>query len=161
VVRFVLAFAVGTLAGAVLAALVTARGRRRQAPSRTDLWTPLRTELERSRRYDHHFALVRLWTRWPDRSVEDLPLETVVRRRTDHAWRVGDSIYLLLPETTLPGAQQHVARLRARPGGRDLAARVACFPRDGLTTDALLWALGDTPTYRRARRSSGDEEAVS
>jgi hypothetical protein len=57
----------------------------------------------------------------------------------------GDSIYLMLPESSRSAATVVVDRLAAEPATAAVAtARMATFPEDGLTSGALLAAVHGT-----------------
>ena len=132
-----------------------------------DAWTVARRELERSRRYGHPLALVRVVPLQPVRSEEadaqprpsrraraerfagraaaDLVLalrETL--REIDAVWSDRRGVFLLLPESDAAAGHALVRRLRA--GERPLLTgeddvRVGAFPSDGLTLDAMIAAV--------------------
>ena len=119
--------------------------------------TAFRSELERSRRYGRAFALLAIRTRWPSgdgfvrswvysdgglRAAVSDHLEMVKRllRAIDDAWRDGDFVYVLLPESDHAVASGFLARLeRERPGLVSTGqVSLAIFPTDGVTSGALL-----------------------
>ena len=135
-----------------------------------DPWALARRELERSRRYGHPLALVRV-VPIPARDAEPAaPTASTIRfgrraragraergaaaelvlalrdtlRDIDAVWTDRRGIFLLLPETDVEAGGSLVARLR---GGEqpfltaDDDVRVGAFPADGLTLDALVAAV--------------------
>ena len=139
----------------------SSEGERPAAPG-LDPWLVLRSEIDRSRRYGHPLTLIRLspapvapgvraprrslWhgraARWagPTALVADLRPHV---RTCDAVWAHGGLVFLLLPETERPAAEILVARLRERGPApvRDAELRLASFPRDGFTGEALLAGL--------------------
>jgi hypothetical protein len=134
-----------------------------------DPWGLARRELERSRRYGHPLALVRVVpitarheTTAPaassvrlgrrtraGRAGRDAAAELVLGLRDtlrdiDAVWTDRRGVFLLLPESDVEAGRSLVARLR---GGEQpfLTAeddvRVGAFPADGLTLDALIAAV--------------------
>jgi hypothetical protein len=126
-------------------------------------WSPaqeLRLELDRSRRFGHPFALVRIWCRpkqerWTFVREFATALDTFVRR-VDRVWIQGSGVYVLLPECDRTKLEATLDRLRdplSRLLGEDARAEVsaAVFPDDGLTSGALFSALSvnrDTMSLR-------------
>lgn len=135
-----------------------------------DPWALARRELERSRRYGHPLALVRV-VPIPARHAEataptassvrlgrrgragragrDAAAELVLALRDtlrdiDAVWTDRRGVFLLLPETDVEAGRSLVARLH---GGEqpfltaDDDVRVGAFPADGLTLDALVAAV--------------------
>ena len=135
-----------------------------------DAWVLARRELERSRRYGHPLALVRIVPLQPmqtaldaspaagarssrraradhfaGRAAADLVLalrETL--REIDAAWSDRRGVFMLLPESDAAAGHALVRRLRA--GDRPLLTgeddvRVGAFPADGLTLDAMIAAV--------------------
>jgi hypothetical protein len=134
-----------------------------------DPWGLARRELERSRRYGHPLALVRVVpitarhdTASPEaspvrlgrrtrvgRAGRDAAAELVLALRDtlrdiDAVWTDRRGVFLLLPESDVEAGRSLVSRLR---GGEQpfLTAeddvRVGAFPADGLTLDALIAAV--------------------
>jgi hypothetical protein len=111
-----------------------------------DPWTAFRLELDRSRRFEHPFVLLRFAdpsTRAEsDRSESRAPAATVpmMLRGIDRLWSVGGNTYVLLPESRRESAEALIARLRSLTRGDSLldAVEMAEFPADGLTTSALI-----------------------
>lgn len=122
---------------------------------RGDAWEELRREIARSRRYGHDFVLIRVphalslpvrRSRWPrSRRSEDVArkLRSLVRV-LDRVWANNGSVYVLLPESDRPAGERLLARVReAAPElFPDDGVHLAAFPADGLTSGALLAALG-------------------
>jgi hypothetical protein len=119
----------------------------------SERWSPeqeLRLELDRSRRFGHPFALVRIWCRskqerWTFLREVATALDRIVRR-VDRVWIQGSGVYVLLPECDRTMLEATLDRLRdplSRLLGEDARAEVsaAVFPDDGLTSGALLGAL--------------------
>lgn len=143
----------GTLAiiGLMLAGLLTAfyGGRVAGRPDRPSIsltrsWDAFRRELDRARRFERTFVLMRipaLETSSADSAgfgaLGALPL---VVRSIDQVWAMDGSIYVVLPESTRATADQLMARLRvAMPGESALDhVEVVEFPADGVTTGALV-----------------------
>jgi hypothetical protein len=118
-------------------------------PSAERSWKAFQRELDRSRRYDRSFVLLRArriggqGRRDPEDDARKLPLLSLVVRSIDHVWLSDGAIYVLLAETTREAAVPAIARLRSAVP--DLfapdAVELAEFPTDGLTTGAMLSAL--------------------
>ena len=136
-----------------------------------DAWMLARRELERSRRYGHPLALVRIvplepmrtsldagagagaearsrrarTDRLAGRAAADLVAglrETL--REIDAVWSDRRGVFMLLPESDAPAGHSLVRRLRT--GERPLLTgeddvRVGAFPADGLTLDAMIAAV--------------------
>ncbi|HEV8152675.1 MAG TPA: hypothetical protein VGP78_07075 [Solirubrobacteraceae bacterium] len=131
-----------------------------------DAWMLARRELERSRRYGHPLALVRIVPLQPmrtrleagvdvdapssrraraDRAAADLVSglrETL--REIDAVWTDRRGVFMLLPESDAASGHALVGRLRS--GERPLLTgeddvRVGAFPADGLTLDAMIAAV--------------------
>jgi hypothetical protein len=134
-----------------------------------DPWGLARRELERSRRYGHPLALVRV-VPITARSESAAPTASSIRRgrRTragragrdaaaelvlalrdtlrdiDAVWTDRRGVFLLLPESDVAAGRALVSRLRG--GERPFLTaeddvRVGAFPADGLTLDALIAAV--------------------
>jgi hypothetical protein len=148
----------------------------RRPPLRDSPWATLEREIDRSRRHRHTLALLRL--SWPasDRAQRrklsagvDALRATV--RSVDSVWVDHDGILVLLPESDRAGADGLLARVRATsPGLVDAGeVRVASFPQDGLTANALRAAVRRArpiPTAlpvgpARAAASGADREAAA
>jgi hypothetical protein len=113
-------------------------------------WTEFRRELRRARRSGRPLTLLRIPI--PEPASSDVPgSATLVRaigaelRLIDRTWVDGDSIYLMLPESSRSAATVVVDRLAAAPATVAVgAAHMATFPEDGLTSGALLAAVHGT-----------------
>lgn len=111
----------------------------------------VRREMDRARRHERPFALAQInlestteGKAGSARTMHDLTSTSrrPMWRSTDRFWRVGRSLYLLMPETTAAAAREMVRRaLRHRPDVLD-AATVVAFPEDGVTAGALFARLG-------------------
>lgn len=139
--------------GLMLAGLVTAfyggrmSGRsERPAGASHRSWDAFRRELDRARRFERPFVLLRFpgvdvasadgWTPAPG-GLGALPLMV---RSIDHVLPIDGSVYVVLPETSLKSAQQLIGRLRIAIPGDPALDRVEAveFPAGGVTTGALV-----------------------
>ena len=129
-----------------------------EARRRTVTWSPpeeLQVELSRSRRYGHHFVLVRIpcghdENGGSNRSEEVARTVSSLLRRVDRVWPGGTSLYLLLPECDRAMGEAMLARIREPLtkllSEEDLLAiSSALFPDDGFTSGALFDALDARP----------------
>lgn len=126
-----------------------------------DLWADLRAELERSRRFAHSFALIRVS---PRSAVPRGRASGATRadfaalvRGVDRTWVADGAVYLLLPESDVAAARALVGRLERDAPELVLEAdvRVAGFPDDALTGGGLLSALaGERADVARNRVSA-------
>ena len=130
-----------------------------------DPWRELRRELDRSRRYGRHFALVRIpgddvEAQAPGRLLRRGRRGTVssrasavarVLRSVDSVWCHAGSVYLLLPETDGAGAVALTERMRRETPELVPATdvEIVAFPENGLTGGALLAALDRSPKQAR------------
>jgi hypothetical protein len=130
-------------------------------------WTVLAFELERSRRYRHRLTVIRLvpdeasgqgsarregrpGLRRDGRRRDLLAAVRATLRSGDRAWSEGGAVFVLMPETDGAGAAAFVARARATlPQLAGAQVRLASFPEDGLTSQALRAAV--TARERRTR----------
>lgn len=133
-----------------------------------DAWMLARRELERSRRYGHPLALVRIVPLQPMRMSPAAATEARPSRRAraervagraaadlvaalretlreiDAVWSDRRGVFMLLPESDAAAGDALVRRLRT--GERPLLTgeddvRVGAFPADGLTLDAMIAAV--------------------
>lgn len=122
-------------------------GRERNTPPGDDVrdWLgELSVELDRSRRYDHPFVLIRvpLAASQAARHTDHCCMLRSALRAVDRCWSAAGSIYVLLPESTHEMAEGLLARIRvALPELRLDEAETACFPDDALTGGGLLDAV--------------------
>jgi hypothetical protein len=152
--------------GLMLAGLVTAfyGGRmasrsERPAGASHRSWDAFRRELDRARRFEHSFVLMRFpgvdvpsadgSTPAPG-SLGALPLMV---RSIDHVLPIDGSVYVVLPESGLESAQRLIGRLRITIPGDPALDRVEAveFPAGGVTTGALvanLRPIGELGTDR-------------
>ena len=113
----------------------------------SDARAELARELERSRRYDRAFALVRVHAHGSggtsgtaERAIRELESSL---RTIDRVWTSGGDFVYLLPECDRAHANGFVKRL-ADAAGTELSTTIACFPEDGLTGGLLIeLVLGD------------------
>jgi hypothetical protein len=143
-----------------------------------DFSDPLGREIERSRRYRHAFALIRVAPEKASATQVPVPRSRRVgrpgRRRHDAldelaaalracvrtgdvAWSEGSALYVLLPETDAAGADAVVERFRraVRTVAEDADVRVASFPEQGLTDHALRAAVARRPLRAGALTRTG------
>ena len=116
----------------------------RRLPAHESPWAALEREIDRSRRHGRALALLRLTWHAEGRrlgAVVDAVRATV--RSVDSVWVDHEAIFVLLPESDRAAADRLLARLGfASPGIVDTRdARVASFPQDGLTANALRAAV--------------------
>jgi hypothetical protein len=142
----------------------SAAGRRRAI--RRSAFEELQHELNRSRRFEHPFFVVRIpcWSageeRW-NRSYELADVLGFLVRSVDRVWADGSDVYLLLPECGREKGMGMLARL-SDPLAELLSEReragisYAAFPDDGLTSGALLDALHGHSAHTR----TGDPDVV-
>jgi hypothetical protein len=116
-------------------------------------WDAFRRELDRSRRFERRFALLRMPhvesasadSDQGDPATGDGLLGTIrlVVRSIDEAWLADGSLYLLLPEASRASASHLVNRLRSILPDPAALNRIelAEFPEDGLTMGAVLAGL--------------------
>lgn len=121
----------------------------------SDGWDEFRRELDRSRRYEREFVLIRI--RGGDLAANGRHAAAASRvdadrlwrisaflRSVDRAWYSNGSIYVLLPESDRARGEGFLNRIRDQaPEVLPAAAAVmlAAFPADGLTSGAILAAL--------------------
>ncbi len=123
-------------------------------PSFNQSWDALRRELDRSRRFERSFVLMRvpaseaLQTAAGSVPAARGPLGALplLLRGLDQAWTMEGSIYVVLPESTRASAIALIARLRSTmPDAALEDIQIAEFPEDGLTTGALVANLRTVP----------------
>ena len=117
-------------------------------------WDELRRELDRSRRFERRFVLMRI----PAGDALDpsgrtsapkgvLGLLPVVLRSIDQAWTIEGNVMAVLPESTRDSAMALITRLRSTvpdPSVLD-GIEIAEFPEDGVTIGALVANLRTPP----------------
>jgi hypothetical protein len=133
------------------------RGLTRRQLIHLSSWEDLQREIDRSRRYEHSFSIVRLASRATTgrasvgqhgerrAELEQRALSLgVLLRKIDRVWVDGEDIYLLLPEGGRAMAESMLDRLSEPLAALmpDCKAAIAAFPDDGLSKGALLAALG-------------------
>jgi hypothetical protein len=124
---------------------VSARMDRRRPTATRDMRIELAAELERARRYGGGFQLARIGLSDAPSSRRSAAMVAV--RRTDRIWRDGTDLIVLLPECGDAALEGWQHRFEQQLGEQDVSIRTACFPRDGLTLDALLARLDVLPTH--------------
>jgi hypothetical protein len=124
-------------------------------------WKDLRRELDRSRRYGRSFAIARLVCPRPAATAagrlgrgsragledERVHVLSSLLRGVDRVWAHGENLYVLLPECDRERAEAMLTRIR-EPLAKLLhgeAVAVACFPKDGVASRALLEGLFALP----------------
>lgn len=115
------------------------------SPDSIDPWDEFRRELNRSRRYERTFVLLRL----PCRAApyQEMLQVGAFLRSVDRAWIADQSVYVLLPESDRAMGEAFVIRIR-RLAPEVLPAegvRLAAFPVDGSTSGSLLAKLRGEP----------------
>ena len=149
-------------------------GRRRNGKELVSVaWTPeqeLQLELDRGRRYGHHFGLVRIsCPRRVDRQSFARELAhslAVLLRRVDRVWIDNGAVYMLLPECDRTKVEAMLDRIYEPlhallgEGVTDLITS-AVFPEDGLTSGALAATLekGNGQAQMRQARRPGTPAA--
>ena len=119
-----------------------------------DIWAELRRELNRSRRYERRFVVIRVpcdpeeRVSAPSGSTGRKARElSAFLRSVDRAWSTGSGIYLLLPESDRSMGEAFLARVRRQAPELlpEDGVAVAVFPEDGWTSGALLAAVEGRP----------------
>ncbi len=129
---------------AVAAARASGRTSDARAVTPVDGWDELDRELARARRHARPFALIRL----PGAGRQLAVLERLrpLQRRTDRAWLDGGDAFIVLPEADDATVGGLVGRIeKEQPSFVSEAPHFAVFPRDGLTSGALLAAVYGQP----------------
>jgi hypothetical protein len=116
-------------------------------------WQQLSRELDRSRRFDRTFSLIRVGLEGAEGGDEGLRtrIESLARsmRSIDSTWKSGTGLYLLLPETDRQAAATLGMRIRrVSPTLLPDSVSIVSFPDDGITSGALLEALDAAPERR-------------
>jgi hypothetical protein len=117
--------------------------RRHDGRARADWLATLSAELDRSRRYERSFALIRVpRAASRGRGEEEVGRLASALRGVDRCWSADGSVWFLLPESTRTAGEGFLTRMRAAfPDLLLDEARMACFPEDALTGGALLDAV--------------------
>lgn len=142
---------------ALLTAFHGGRSRARAVPPSAPAgqsWDALRRELDRSRRFERRFVLMRI----PASDALDpngrtsarkgvLGVLPVVLRSIDQAWTIEGNVMAVLPESNRDSAMALIARLRSTVPDRSAldGIQIAEFPEDGVTIGALIANLRTTP----------------
>jgi hypothetical protein len=119
-----------------------------------DPWEDLRRELNRSRRYERRFVVIRIDYVANGRGLQEGDLSvrrarelSAFLRNVDRVWTAEETVYLLLPESDRSMGEAFIARVRRDAPELLPEDRVglAVFPDDGWTSGALLAALEGRP----------------
>lgn len=110
-----------------------------------DPWDEFSRELNRSRRYERTFVVIRIPCR--QAAYEEMLQVGAFLRSVDRAWIADASVYVLLPESDRPMGDAFLSRVRrlAPEVLPDEGVRLAAFPIDGSTSGALLAKLRGQP----------------
>ena len=167
---------VALTSGALMTTFYLGRARTAEAQphSFNESWDSFRNELDRSRRFERPFVLMRIPANDARGASAAVPAARgtlgtlpLVIRGIDQAWTMEGSIYVVLPESNRAAAQALIARLRSTmPEAAELDdIHIAEFPEDGLTTGALVANLravpapGEAPPVRLVpARDDGETE---
>ena len=116
----------------------------------TSPYSELGRELERSRRYERSFSLVRVRAEGAGQGQRNGSVSAlkdrlgVGLRSIDRVWTLDDDLVYLLPECDRSQADGFVKRIETLEG-HALSATIASFPEDGVTGGALVeLLLGET-----------------
>lgn len=114
-------------------------------------------ELERGRRYERPFVLIRVpleGQRGRGGQPDHCRRMTSAVRRIDRCWLAAGSLYFLLPESSRDAGEGLLTRMREHFPELPLhEAQMACFPDDAVTAGALLDAVqpDDSAVEERGR----------
>ena len=113
-------------------------------------WDELRRELDRARRFNRSFSVVRIdgCEGAPEHVLQGV---SQLLRICDRAWASGGEVYVLMPETSPDAAISALARFSTADARFEV--RAVSFPADGSTSEALLDQLV-AKDGAHARRSS-------
>lgn len=142
-----LAFTVGAVFSAAvrLATSATAPAIRLTAVTSepADGWQEFHRELNRARRFDRPFAVVRFVGVGRGVSTERRVRDQVaaMSRRIDRLWLDGGDLFVLLPESDAAAVESAVARARYRLGEALDEVVTAVFPANGITSGSLIACL--------------------
>ena len=136
----VLAAVLGVVVGAS-AAVLTMRPRATDGV-RSDAPDVLRREIERARRYERRFVLIRLDARaTPLRGPSVLDAVTPLIRDLDYAWVERSGVHVLLPEVGRDEGLRCLERLRTAVEFDEGHYRIVVFPEDTVTAGGLMLHL--------------------
>lgn len=122
-------------------------------------WQAVQRELDRSRRYERPFVLLRVPRAQSGSALPDA-LRPFVRNH-DLLWASGENVYLLLPEATREMAHALLARIRSvQPHLLPAIVRVVAFPEDAVTGGALIALLHDQSVARHSIPFTSDPARV-
>jgi hypothetical protein len=106
-------------------------------------WQEFHRELNRARRFDRPFGIVRFVGVgrgvMTERHLRDRV--ATLARRIDRVWLDGGDLFVLLPESDAAAVETTVARARYRLGEALDVAVSATFPANGITSGSLIACL--------------------
>ena len=109
----------------------------------SDGWAEFHRELNRARRFDRPFGIVRYVGVdrgvIAERQVRDRVAASA--RRIDRTWLDGGDLFMLLPESDAAAVESAVARAQYAAGAPLDTAVTALFPANGITSGALIACL--------------------
>ena len=108
-----------------------------------DGWGEFHRELNRARRFDRPFGIVRFVGVGRGQSTERHLRDQVASlgRRMDRVWLDGGDLFVLMPESDAPAVETAVARVRYRIGVALDEVITATFPANGITSGSLIGCL--------------------
>jgi hypothetical protein len=113
-----------------------------------DGWGEFHRELNRARRFDRPFGIVRFVGVDRGLTTERHLRDQVASlgRRIDRVWLDGGDLFVLMPESDASAVETAVARVRYRIGAALDDVVTATFPANGITSGSLIGCLyqGDT-----------------
>jgi len=108
-----------------------------------DGWSEFHRELQRARRFERSFAIVRFSIVSGSDPAHVRDRVASMSRRVDRIWLDEGDLFMLLPEADPGGAETAVVRIRERVGDALAAEMTANFPGNGITSGALIASLYD------------------
>jgi hypothetical protein len=135
----------------------------------TSPYSELGRELERSRRYERSFSLVRVRAEGAGQEQRNGTVSALKDRRRvglrsiDRVWTLGDDLVYLLPECDRGQAEGFVKRIEALEG-HALSGTIASFPEDGVTGGSLVELLlgeSDALSGQVAGSTNGNNDHVN
>jgi hypothetical protein len=108
-----------------------------------DGWAEFHRELNRARRFDRPFGIVRFVGVGRGQPTERHLRDQVASmgRRMDRVWLDGGDLFVLMPESDASAVETAVARVRYRIGAALDDAITATFPANGITSGSLIGCL--------------------
>jgi hypothetical protein len=108
-----------------------------------DGWSEFRRELQRARRFDRGFAIVRFGIVEGADPAHIRDRVASSTRRVDRVWLDDGELFMLLPEADPNGAETAILRIRQWVGDALAVDATAAFPGNGITSGALIASLYD------------------